>query len=209
MKTSQPVSSHTIRDGARRFFAWLIDPATSALARWGVMPNTITLLGWLLNLLAGAIAAGGNLTLAGIVLLVAGSFDGLDGALARRIGIASKFGAFLDSTLDRYSEAFVLFGLLIYAGDREMLLEQRLVYVTLVGSLLISYTRARAEGLGIACKVGLLTRLERYLILSAMLILRQVTIGLIGLAILTNVTAVQRIAHVWRATRHGEDASGG
>jgi CDP-diacylglycerol--glycerol-3-phosphate 3-phosphatidyltransferase len=173
----------------------------------GVTPNAITLTGLIVNAGVGVIAASGNLTAAGIVFLAAGLFDGLDGALARRIGIAGKFGAFLDSMTDRYSEAFVLFGLLVYTGDHDLVLEQRLVYFTLVGSLLVSYARSRAEGLGIECKVGLLTRIERYLITSAMLILQQLTIGLVVLAVLTHVTVVQRMTHVWRALRRSEGAS--
>jgi len=169
--------------------------------RLGVTPNLITILGALANAGVGVLAATGNLTLAGIVFVASGLLDGLDGALARRLGIAGRFGAFLDSALDRYSEAFVLFGLLIYAGDRGMVLEERLVYITLVGSLLISYTRARAEGLRVECRVGLLTRMERYLLMAAMLITGQVTIGLVILAVLTHFTAFQRILHVRRIMR--------
>ena len=199
--SSKPQAPATVTDRARRALAWLIDPAASALMRLGVTPNTITILGLLVNVLVGAILINGNLMLGGVVLLLSGLFDGLDGALARRIGITSKFGAFLDSTVDRYSEAFVLFGLLIYAGDHGMLLEQRLVFVTLVGSLLVSYTRSRAETLGVDCKVGLLTRIERFLIMSAMLIFQQLTLGLIVLAVLTHVTVLQRVTHVWRTLR--------
>lgn len=202
--SSQSAAPTTVTDRVRRWLAWLIEPATSVLLRLGVTPNAITLLGLLVNAGVGLIAAGGNLVAAGLLFLASGLFDGLDGALARRIGVTSKFGAFLDSTVDRYSEAFVLFGLLIYTGDRGLLLEQRLVYATLVGSLLVSYTRSRAEALGIECKVGLLTRLERYLILSATLILQLVTPGLLVLAVLTHVTVIQRVVHVWRTLRRSE-----
>jgi len=197
----------TFTDRARRFLAWFVDPATALLLRLGVTPNAITLAGLLVNVCVAILVASGNLTAAGIVLLASGLFDGLDGALARRIGVTSKFGAFLDSMIDRYSEAFVLFGLLVYTGDHGLWLEQRLVYFILVGSLLVSYARSRAEGLGIECKVGLLTRIERYLITSAMLILQQLTIGLVVLAVLTHVTVVQRMAHVWRELRRSESAS--
>jgi len=204
---SESAHPATFTDRARRFFALVIEPATSMLLRAGVSPNAITVVGLLINAGVGVIIILGNLTAAGAVFLASGFFDGLDGALARRIGITSKFGAFLDSMFDRYSEAFVLFGLLVYTGDRGLLLEQRLVYFTLVGSLLVSYARARAEGLGIDCKVGLLTRLERYFITSAMLILGQVTIGLVILAILTNVTVFQRMLHVWRALHRVEKST--
>jgi CDP-diacylglycerol--glycerol-3-phosphate 3-phosphatidyltransferase len=205
--SSQPVSPLTPTERARRSLAWIINPVVDVLLRLGVTPNTVTVVGLLANIGVGVVAASGNLTAAGFLLLVFGALDGLDGALARRMGVTGKFGAFLDSTLDRYSEAFVLFGLLIYAGDRGLVLEERLVYATLVGSLLVSYTRSRAETLGVECKVGLLTRLERFLITSAMLILQQVTIGLILLATLTHVTAIQRIVHVWRSMRSKQDVS--
>jgi len=207
MTPSSHAPSLTVTDRARRFFARFLDPATIALMRLGVTPNALTVLGMLLNLIAGLIAASGNLVLAGGVWVLSGLFDGLDGALARRIGITSTFGAFLDSTLDRYSDAFVLFGILIYAGDRGQLLETRLVFVTLVGSLLVSYTRARAESLGIDCKVGLLTRFERFLIIAAMLITQQITIGLLALSVLTHLTVVQRMVHVWLSMRRAERAS--
>ena len=200
-------TSLTFTDRARRGLQRVIDPIAGVLARTPVTPNALTLMGAGLNALVAWIAASGNLALAGIVLLLSGLFDSLDGALARRTGTTSKFGAFLDSTLDRYSEGMILFGMLVYASDRGMLLEQRLVYVTLVGSLLISYTRARAEGLGIDCKVGLLTRLERFLIMSAMLISGQVTLGLILLAILTHVTVLQRVLHVRNVARRSGRAT--
>jgi len=202
-RSSAPV---TVTDRVRRSFRWFIDPITTILRKTGITPNALTVMGALVNGGVGVLAATGNLTLAGIVLLVSGLFDALDGALARRIGITSKFGAFLDSTLDRYSEAFVLGGVLVYAQGRGLALEELLAYVTLAGSLLISYTRARAEGLGIDCKVGLLTRMERFLILSGLLIVQQLTIGLLILAVLTHVTVIQRVLHVWRTLRRIERA---
>jgi CDP-diacylglycerol--glycerol-3-phosphate 3-phosphatidyltransferase len=205
--TQSQATALTLTERARKVFQRILNPITGVLMRTPITPNALTVMGAIVNALIGFIVATGNLTLGGIVLLVSGLFDSLDGALARRIGVTSKFGAFLDSTLDRYSEAFVLLGLLVYAGDRGLVLEQRLVFVTLVGSLLISYTRARAEGLGIDCKVGLLTRMERFLILSSMLIVQQVTLGLIVLAVLTHITVIQRISHVRRSLRRIERTS--
>lgn len=204
---SSSPTSITFTDRARRVLRRFIDPITAALIRTPITPNMLTVMGGVANAGVGVLIASGNLTLAGIVLLLSGLFDGLDGALARRTGAVSPFGAFLDSTVDRYSEAFVLFGVLIYASHRSLELEQLLVYVTLVGSLLISYTRARAEGLGIDCKVGLLTRMERYLIMSAMLIVQQLAVGLILLAVLTHVTVIQRILHVRKLLRRMARAS--
>ena len=135
-----------------------------------------------------------------MLVLVAGLFDALDGSLARTMGRSSRFGAFLDSTLDRFSEATVYLGLLIYytrQGARE---ETVLIYATIVGSLMVSYARARAEGIGVECKVGLLTRLERVGLLVIGLVINQVRWTLWILAIFTNFTALQRMWHVWRST---------
>ena len=198
--------SVTLTDRARRFFARFLTPIVDVLIRLGVTPNVVTAFGFVANVVVGALAAAGYLTAAGIVLPLSGAMDGLDGALARRLGKASKFGAFLDSTLDRYSEAVVLFGLLVYAIQRGLQTEQMLVTITVVGSLMVSYTRARAESLGVDCKIGLLTRLERFVILSAMLVFQQVTIGLLLLAVLTHVTALQRMVYVLRTLRRVEGA---
>jgi CDP-diacylglycerol--glycerol-3-phosphate 3-phosphatidyltransferase len=198
----------TLTDRARRFFARFITPIVDMLIRLGVTPNMVTAFGFAANVVVGVLAAAGYLTAAGIALPIFGAMDGLDGALARRLGKASKFGAFLDSTLDRYSEAVVLFGLLVYATQRGLQTEQLLVYITVVGSLMVSYTRARAEALGVDCKIGLLTRLERFVIMSAMLIFQQVTIGLLLLAVLTNLTAVQRMIYVLRMLRRVEGEPG-
>jgi len=145
----------------------------------------------------------GNFLWGGIALLIASCFDGLDGALARTTNTVSRFGAFLDSTFDRYSEAIVYCGLIVYYSriNAETLLV--LTYAAIIGSLLVSYARARAEGLNIECKEGLLTRVERVLILIIFLLINQMHIGLWVLAILANATALQRIYVVWRKTNNG------
>lgn len=212
MKSSSGPSSYaprvTLTDRLRRVFRPVIERITEVLVRLGVTPNSLTVLGTLLYLVVGLIAASGELTLAGIVMFAVGPLDAFDGALARRLNIKSKLGAYLDSTLDRYADAFVLFGILGYTLGRGMMLEQVLLFITLLGTLLVSYTRARAEALGVECKVGLLSRVERYFILSAMLIFRQITPGLIVLAILTHFTVLQRISHVLRSIRRDENLAG-
>jgi CDP-diacylglycerol--glycerol-3-phosphate 3-phosphatidyltransferase len=134
-------------------------------------------------------------------VLVAGLFDILDGALARFTNRTTKFGAILDSTLDRLSEALLLFGLLILYLNSAYTIEILLIFGVMVGSFLISYIRARAEGLGIECKTGLFTRAERVIILALGLIVNQILIALIILAVFTFITVVQRIVHVWQQTR--------
>ncbi|MEE9199680.1 MAG: CDP-alcohol phosphatidyltransferase family protein [Dehalococcoidia bacterium] len=178
------------------------DPLAHLLAATGLSPNQVTVAGGLLNLGAGLAISRGYLTAGGVLVLAAGVLDLLDGALARVTGRKTKFGAVLDSTMDRLSEAAVLFGLLVlYTGLRStpMVL---LVYATLVGSVLVSYIRARAEGLGISCEVGVLTRAERTIIMALGLLLGQVFPALLTMALLSYVTAGQRLMHVRRATRN-------
>lgn len=161
----------------------------------------VTVLGFLLNVAVGAVLAMGYIALGGVLVLVVGLLDTFDGALARVTGKVSSFGAFLDSTLDRYSEAAVFLGLLIWYGRINDLQATLLIYAVVVGSLMVSYTRARAEGLGLRCEVGLLARPERIALLGLGLIVNQAVIVLWILAIFTNVTALQRILHVWAITK--------
>jgi len=141
--------------------------------------------------------------------VISGIFDALDGTLARLTDRRTRFGAFLDSTCDRYADAAILLGVMLpflRAGQHTQVI---LAFAAIIGSVLVSYTRARAEGLGLECKVGLLTRLERFLIIAIALILGSfvplaVTLALWLLAVLTNFTALQRIIYVWRIT-HDSD----
>jgi len=196
-----------LTDLARQRFGGVLEPVARVIGRMGISPNVVTLTGSLLNLGVAWVLAQGYLRVGGVLVPLVSLFDALDGTVARLMGKRSRFGAFLDSTMDRFSEAILYLGLLIYytrLGARQEIL---LIYATIVGSLMVSYARARAEGLGLDCKVGLLTRLERIVILTVALILNQMTIALWVLAILTNFTALQRMYHVWRAT-HGEDEGG-
>ena len=142
----------------RTTFRGLIDAGARLFGRLGFHANTLTIVGCLLQLGVGAIVAAGYLRVGGVVLAVTAVFDAFDGALARQSGGATRFGAFLDSCLDRIAESGVLLGLALYFMQRPGQVEEILVYVALVGSLMVSYARARAEGLGIECKDGLLTR---------------------------------------------------
>ncbi len=192
--------SASLSDRLRPKVAIVLQPIARSLVKLHITANVLTFVGLLLAVGVGVAVMNGQMLLGGILMLLSGPMDALDGAVARQSGIPNSFGAFFDSTCDRYAEGFVLVGLSIYGlaiNDPRVVL---LAFVAFWGSLLISYTRARAEGLGIECKVGLFTRLERFILISAMLILNQVLIGLIILAILTHTTAVQRIVHVWHAT---------
>ena len=186
----------------------IVNPIAGLINRTGLTPNMLTFIGLLLNVGVAAVLAGGSIRLGGWLLLFAASFDALDGALARLTGRQSRFGAFFDSTLDRYSEAVIYGGLLIYYVDQGVRTEVLLVYAAIIGSLMVSYSRARAEGLGLECKVGIATRLERVLIIAAGLILNQVTLALWLVAIFANLTAVQRIVYVWQHRASASDVGG-
>lgn len=187
-----------LSDQLRRWSRPLLEVMASGLARVGLSPDAVTLIGLGLNVAVGAVLAMGHLRVGGLLVLVASLADSLDGALARHVNKVSPFGAFFDSTVDRYSETALFAGLLWYfagAGARQ---ESMLVLVVLAGSLLVSYTRARAEGLGIACTVGLFSRAERMVVLAIGLAIGQPLATLWVLAIFGHFTAVQRILHVRR-----------
>jgi CDP-diacylglycerol--glycerol-3-phosphate 3-phosphatidyltransferase len=184
---------------------WIVVPLVRLLARANISPNFLTLLGYVINIGVAWVLATGRLQLGGVLVLFAGLFDSFDGALAREAGRTSRFGAFLDSVLDRFSEATVFFGLFWYAYKSSDNINLILIYAAVVGSLIVSYARARAEGIGVECKAGWFTRFERLIILVAGLLLNQLRLALWVLAIFANLTAVQRVIHVWKATRGGRE----
>ncbi len=158
----------------------------------------VTLLGWLGHVAAAVLAATGHFFWAGLVILILAPMDALDGAMARQRGITSQFGAFFDSVLDRYSEMFLYGGILVYYASHGEMPGSILTFFAMMGSLMVSYTRARAEGLGFTAKIGLLSRVERYIILIPSLLFGIILIGMGILAIFTNITAIQRILTVYR-----------
>jgi CDP-diacylglycerol--glycerol-3-phosphate 3-phosphatidyltransferase len=194
----------------REFFA----PAVAFVVRWlqsaGISPNTLTYTGFLLTAISALVLAGGNFRIGAIVLLFASIFDMLDGALARATAQSSAFGAFLDSTLDRYSESVTFLALAYYyssvPGSRT---EIMLIFVIIIGSLMVSYTRARAEALQVECKAGMLQRPERVVLLIAGLLIGWLQPVLWLMAILTNISAVQRIYEVYTNTRKASTANDG
>ncbi len=167
----------------------------------GFTPNGLTFVGLLITGVSAGLVAIGQLAAGGAVLLFAGAFDMFDGAVARLTGKESNFGALLDSVIDRVSEAVVLLGLLVYVLDKESSVGAILVYLSLAGSIIVSYVRARAEGLGIECKVGLLQRPERVVMLGVGLIAAQwwepaILAVLSVIAALSIFTTVQRMMAV-------------
>ncbi len=159
----------------------------------GLSPNLLTLSGFLFTLPAVFFLALGKWQLAGVILILASLFDVVDGAVARAMGKVSPFGAFLDSTLDRFSEAAIYLGLAIYLLKMQNFTANMLCYLTLVGSFMVSYARARAEGLGVECKEGFFTRFERLLVLILGLLIAKPLWALWVLAPFSNLTALQRI----------------
>lgn len=193
---------------AQRLVRRILDPVAALALRLGLSPDALTVIGLLLSIGAGLLVAKGRLLAAALLLLAGALCDVLDGSMARRASRSSRHGAFLDSTLDRLAEIAVFVGLL--ALYRERLALQLLVLLALTGSLMTSYTRARAEGLGVDCKVGLLERPERLVLLILGLLLARLRPGgfsllewvIAALALLTYVTTLQRIVHVLgRTTR--------
>ena len=181
------------------------EPVARLLARTAIPPGAITWLGFLLAVGAAAFIITGHLFAAGWVVLIAGFLDMLDGALARYTDRATRFGAILDSTLDRLSEAVVLLGILVLYTREQLVAQSLLVGVALLGSLLVSYIRARAEAIGLKCQVGLFTRPERVIILALGLLLNQITYVLVAalaiIAVFSFITAGQRLLYVWQQTR--------
>ena len=188
--------------------AAIVDPIVGLLIALRVTPNAVSVAGLAGNAAVGALVASGALLPGGIVLLLASALDLFDGALARATGRAGPIGALLDSTLDRFSEVIVLFGVLVYELDRGNREESALVFVAVAGSLLVSYVRSRAGELGVTLTEGLLTRPERVALLAAGLITGWLRVTLWILAILTVLTALQRLYLAVNALR-AQAAEGG
>ena len=186
---------------ARVWSARLIGPVARFLGRLGLTPNAVTFLGFLMTAAVAVILATGRTQLASVLLIFTLAFDAVDGTLARITGRISRFGAFLDSTLDRWAEV-VLYGALVWlflrnGQDQGVLLST----AAMAMSLLVSYTRARAEGIGVQCKEGIFTRFERLVILIAGLLFNQIIWALSIIAFLAGITAIQRIWLTWQLVR--------
>jgi len=181
------------------------EPLARLLARTAITPSAITWFGFLLAAGATVLIITGHLFAAGWVVLIGGFFDMLDGALARYTNRATRFGAILDSTIDRLSEAVVLLGILVLYAREQLLAQTLLVGVTLFGSFLVSYIRARAETIGLKCQVGLFTRPERVIVLALGLLFNQITYALVIalgiIAVFSFITAGQRLLYVWQQTK--------
>jgi len=188
----------TLTDVMRFLTAGITTRIGRQLWAWGVHPDLVTFLGLVMVGVASVVAAQGEFFWAAVIMIAGTPLDALDGAIARVMQRQGKFGALWDSTLDRYSDGFVYMGLAIYFSRQDDETGLLLAMFALIGSLLVSYVRARAGGLRVDCEVGLLTRMERTFMILAMLLTGWVKPGMWILAIGTNVTVAQRVWHVYR-----------
>ncbi len=184
-----------------------LNSVARALVATGITPNILTLVGLAAMCAISVLLGFGYFALGGALIIVAGLFDSLDGTLARLTNRATAFGAFLDSTTDRFAEGALFLGIMYAFLQRGIALAAYIIFLAMLGSLMVSYARARAEGIGVKCDEGLLTRFERMGVLVIGLILTAffgdtpLLIALALIAIFANVTAVQRMWVVYRATR--------
>lgn len=208
------------RDFLQKIIYVIINPVIKGMIKIGFTPNLVTTTGFVLNLVAAGmfLYAANEFTdstaivgWSGGVILFAGLFDMMDGRLARMGNMSSKFGALWDSTLDRYSELFTLFGVAMYLILNGWIISGIVTFFAMVGSVMVSYVRARAEGLGIECKVGLMQRPERVVQTSLGAILCGIfdniwflVVPIIIIAILANITAFWRIGHCYKVLSKSE-----
>ena len=192
----EKTAKKTFTDYMRLWFKWVLDPIGGFLNRLGLTPNMVTVLGLLGNTIGAYYLARGEMLTGGVLVLIMTPIDALDGTMARLRGEPSDFGAYVDSVSDRYSELIIYAGLLYRFLNLGEPLGGMLVFGAASGSVLVSYVKARAEGLGYQAKVGLLTRVERYLVLAPCLVFNQIYLGLTILAVFSHITAIQRILHV-------------
>jgi CDP-diacylglycerol--glycerol-3-phosphate 3-phosphatidyltransferase len=185
---------------------WITEPLKTVLVKSRLKPNTLTWIALAISIIAAGTIATNHPIIGGFLVLVSGLFDIMDGALARLTNQATRFGALLDSTFDRVSDSILLLGLLVLYVRNGGTIEIVLIFLALIASLLTSYVRARAEGIGINCPVGLFTRTERVIILALGLLLSplyefSVLIVLMVLVVLGFVTVGQRLVYVWQQTK--------
>jgi len=211
MQAEKTARRVTLTDWMRLRLKGIVEPMAAFCLRLGLRPNTMTLLGLLGTVVGAVFLALGQMTVGGLLILVSGWFDGLDGAMARQLNQPTRFGAFMDSVTDRWSELSIFLGLLLYylrQPPPASTLYCLLIFVATMGTVMVSYTKSRAETLGFDCNVGLLTRMERYLVMAPALVLNLPWLALWIIAILANFTALQRAWHVGRQAQdkpHAQD----
>jgi len=195
---NQTQEKPTLTEQMRIRFRGLLNSIGSFLNNLGITPNAMTISGLIGNTVGAVLVAMGHMTIGGLIILAMGPIDALDGTMARLRGMSGQFGAFVDSVTDRYSELIIFGGLLYYYVSQGDNIATMLVFGASAGSVLVSYIRARGQSLGWDTKVGILTRMERYLVLAPSLIFNIPLVGLWIIAIFANITGLQRIIDVRR-----------
>lgn len=189
----------TLTDFLRAHTKFIIDPIVTFFARYRLSPDLLTVVGMLAHFLFAWLITIDQMRWAAVAMFFLTPLDALDGALARKLGRKQGgFGAFLDSTLDRFAEIILFGGFIFYFVGEGDLLMLALSYVAITGSLMVSYTRSRAESLGLSCKVGILSRVERYMVMTFFLVLNMPEVAIVILAFFTYITTFQRMHHVWK-----------
>lgn len=196
MSSSKNQQPETFTDYLRQIFSGILEHLAAFANQMGIKPNFVTAAGLLGNLIASILIATGHLFWGGLIAMLVGPLDALDGSIARLRGESGRYGAFVDSVTDRYSEIALYGGLLVYFNETGTWQDALLVFFAAIGSIMVSYMRARAESLHYTAKIGLFTRVERYLVLIPGIIVGYPRISLWLLAIVANLTAVQRFLHV-------------
>ena len=194
----------TITRGIGWFFGKIIAKIVSWLALSRIHPNVLTFIGLLINVVAAFLFAGGHFQAAGFVVLGAGLFDMVDGRVARETNRVTKFGGFFDSVLDRYSDMALFMGLLVYYASINRFFYIVLTAIVMTGSVMVSYTRARAENAIPKCKVGFLERPERVVLIIIGALFRRMAPVLWVIAILSNLTVVHRMIYTWQECKRLE-----
>jgi len=196
LENAPEIKKLSFSDKMRKWFRWLLQPIAGFLNRLGLHPNTVTLIGLAGTIGCSVLIALDHMTWAGLLLLVMGPIDALDGMMARLRGEATDYGAFVDSVTDRYSELFVFLGFLIHYLRVDDPVGATFAYMAAAGSVLVSYIKARAEVSKLDANTGLLTRVERYIVLIPGLIFNLPLPTVIIIAVLANFTALQRALRV-------------
>jgi len=193
----------------QQWFINLIDPFIELIVKLQVHPNHFTVLGLFISFIGALFYAKHDIRLGGMFILLGGLCDIIDGKVARKTGLSSNFGALLDSSLDRYAEVFMFLGTAIYFVEIDHAPTSIMVFLALGGSMMVSYVRARAEGLGYECKVGIMQRPERVVYVGVSSLIHPYLLELViwMIAILANFTAVQRMYHVWRLEKEEKEAN--
>lgn len=191
----------------QEWFIKFVDPFISFIVRFNVHPNFFTVLGLIISLIGAYYYGIHQIRLGGLFILLGGLCDVIDGKVARKSGLSSKFGALLDSSLDRYAEVFMFLGVAFHFVSRDYYLTSIMVFIALGGSMMVSYVRARAEGLGFDCKVGLMQRPERIVYIGVSSLIHEYVLLVViwMIAILANFTALQRIYHVWNLEKGNKE----